>query len=281
MVFATVAAAHSVHSGLLQCKQHGAQNPFDLENPNQLWNYTCSSGSAGAAAGGTGGALGVPVHSWGTVAGVSSSHAASVKGAFGVGKNGVVPNMGPSPFGISSAHGWVTVGGNPTVASATAATNSAWAAAGTGVHAAVSAHTIAHVPIVHPPATHPASHAGGTAGRSAQGAAGRGIERGTHAAAAVTQAPATAPPPGIPTGATYGSSGIGLKPHKWVSGSHVAKPHVTTHVSHKPVIEPSGIVVGVPGGVVDGKDHPVVNGPPTGFSSHIDQEIGVGYGFMN
>uniref|UniRef100_A0A7S0VW77 Uncharacterized protein n=1 Tax=Hemiselmis tepida TaxID=464990 RepID=A0A7S0VW77_9CRYP len=278
MVFATVTAAHSVHSGLL-CKQHGAQNPFDLENPNQLWNYTCSSGTGGAVASGTGGALGVPVHSWGTVAGVSSTHAASVKGAFGVGKNGLIPNTGPSPFGASGARGWVTVGGNAAVANATAAANSAAAAAGTGVHAAVSAHTITNVPMAQPPPVHSISHVGG--------AAVRAVQSGTHAAVTVTQAPASAPtvvvvpPKGIPTGATYGSAGFGLKPHKWVSGSSVAKPNAAGHAPSKPVFAPSGVVVGMHGGVVDSNDNPVVNGPSTGFSSHIDQEIGVGNGFMN
>lgn len=85
----------------------GSVNPFNLDSPDALWNYKCTSTGKLRWKGAQ--SQPVDVSTWGDVAGVDASKSGTVKGAFGVGKSGMIPNYGTSPFGTLSPLGWVRV----------------------------------------------------------------------------------------------------------------------------------------------------------------------------
>jgi hypothetical protein len=292
----------------LKCTSGSAKvNPFDLDSPDLLWNYKCTStGSAPAPV-----EQHVPVSSWGHVAGVDSSQAHAVKGAYGVGKSGMIPHMGSSPFGVSSIHGWVVAPHEQVITGAVSIAEQANAAARKAIAEAKSA--VAPKPLaparvgaplgtwpprVVPPPVAASSHQGwGKASGSSVAVSPRKV--GTAPATAHAAAPGSSTSAsgdddsddvvelpegqkGMSSGATYNDAGVSIHPadikaHKRADISE--KPEAAADAKKakpaQPVIDPSQVRHNA---IED--DSASVNGPKTGIASDIDNELGVGSGWL-
>ena len=295
----------------LKCTSGSAKvNPFDLDSPDLLWNYKCTStGSTPAPV-----EQHVPVSSWGHVAGVDSAQASTVKGAYGVGKSGMIPHMGTSPFGVSSVHGWVVAPHEQVITGAVSVAEQANVAARKAIaeaKSAVAPEPVDSAPMGAPLGTRPPrvvsppvsafSHRGsGTVAGAPVAVSPRHVgtapaaAHAAHAAASVSSTSTSGGDDydgdvvlpegqkGMSSGATYNDAGVSIHPavikaHKRADIS--AKPEAAADAKKakpaQPAINPSQVR-----DEAFEDDSASVNGPKTGIASHIDNELGVDSGWL-